>query len=119
MNLRTLWNERFGMVTASGSPGSALTYALGKTSASAFLVRRSEATNLKGRLPTDAHSEAGYVGRLLGWLRRTFERVEAWSHAQQMREVEAYLAQAQNTADLEERIRRLHSDLLSRASTWR
>ena len=29
MKTKTIWNERFGMLMASGSPGSALAYQLG------------------------------------------------------------------------------------------
>jgi hypothetical protein len=38
---------------------------------------------------------------------RILARLDAWFTALQMREVEAYLAQAQDTADLERRINRL------------
>ena len=53
------------------------------------------------------------------WLGRLFERFEAWTYAREMREIEAYLAQAQNHADLEARMRHLHDDLLSRARSLR
>ena len=121
MKLRTLWNERFGAITASGSPGSALAYALGKASTSSALVRRSEATDLTSDPQTSTASEPAMLSaeRMKRWLRRAFERIEAWSWAQELREVEAYLAQAQDHADLEERMRRLHAGLLSRARTLR
>ena len=44
MNMKTLWSERFGMLLASGSPGSALAYQLGVAQAETGMMRRSIAT---------------------------------------------------------------------------
>lgn len=41
------------------------------------------------------------------WVRRFFAGLETWFSGLQMREVEAYLAQAQDAADLERRINQL------------
>ena len=112
MSTKTIWNERFGMLMASGSPGSALAYHVGKTASEAVLPRRN--------MTTSGGPEGAPAGHGPGsWLRRLFERFEAWTYSREMREVEAYLAQAQNQADLEARMRHLHDDLLSRARTLR
>jgi hypothetical protein len=108
MSTKTIWNERFGMLMASGSPGSALAYHVGKTASEPVLPRRNMATS-DGPEGVPAARGPG------GWLRRLFERFEVWTYSREMREVEAYLAQAQNHADLEARMRHLHDDLLSRA----
>ena len=112
MSTKTIWNERFGMLMASGSPGSALAYQVGKATAEPALSRRNMTTSGG---PGDAPASRGPGA----WLRRLFERFEAWSYRREMQEVEAYLAQAQNHADLEARMRHLHDDLLSRARTLR
>ncbi len=112
MSVKTIWNERFGMLMASGSPGSALAYHVGEAVSEPVLPRRNMATSGD---PTGAPTARGPGA----WLRRLFERFEAWTYSREMREVEAYLAQAQNHADLEARMRHLHDDLLSRARTLR
>ena len=43
MNIKTLWNERFGMLMASGSPGSALAYYAGSRVSATAVVRRKNA----------------------------------------------------------------------------
>jgi hypothetical protein len=50
-----------------------------------------------------------------GWLTRLFDRLESWSAAARMREVEAYLAQAADAADLEYRMNRLQDARRSQA----
>lgn len=112
MSVKTIWNERFGMLMASGSPGSALAYQAGSAASEPVLPRRNMAT---GGGPEGAPAARGRGA----WLRRLIERLEAWSYSREMREVEAYLAQAQNHADLEARMRHLHDNLLSRARTLR
>jgi hypothetical protein len=120
MNIKTLWNERFGMLMASGSPGSALAYQLGSTVSEADVVRRkSDAagpeTDGQNAQSTTASSGHG----LREWLRQAFDRLDAWSWAREMRAAEAYLAQAQTHADLEQRMRHLHDQLLSRSHALR
>jgi len=44
MKIKTIWNERFGMLMASGSPGSALAYQLGSGAPEPYLMRRNMAT---------------------------------------------------------------------------
>ena len=124
MKIKTIWNERFGMLMASGSPGSALAYQLGNSLSSSDMMRRNTAT---GKSPeaadppqASARKTQAPARRTLGaWLRSLFDRFEAWTYAREMREIEAYLAQAQNHADLEARMRHLHDDLLSRARALR
>jgi hypothetical protein len=116
MNVKTIWNERFGMLMASGSPGSALAYQLGNSLSGSHMMRRNRATAGS----TEAGEPAKAPARARGmWLRDLFDRFEAWTYAREMREIEAYLAQAQNHADLEARMRHLHDDLLSRARALR
>jgi hypothetical protein len=124
MKIKTIWNERFGMLMASGSPGSALAYQLGNSLSSPDMMRRNTATGKSpeaadpGQAP--ARKTQVLARKTLGaWLRNLFDRFEAWTYAREMREIEAYLAQAQNHADLEARMRHLHDDLLSRARALR
>ena len=58
-------------------------------------------------------------GGAKGWLTRLFDRLDAWSSALQMLEVEAYLAQAQDAADLERRINHLQDGRRSQALLMR
>jgi hypothetical protein len=116
MSTKTIWNQRFGMLMASGSPGSALAYQLGDALSGPSMMRRNITT--VGATGTKEQGKA--PARPTGsWLGRLFERFEAWSYTREMREIEAYLAQAQNHADLESRMRHLHDDLLSRARALR
>jgi hypothetical protein len=116
MKIKTIWNERFGMLMASGSPGSALAYQLGNSLSGADMMRRNT-TTVQSR---DGTEPAKAPARRFGaWLRRLFDRFEAWTYSREMREVEAYLAQAQDHADLEARMRHLHDSLLSRARALR
>ena len=116
MSMKTIWNERFGMLMASGSPGSALAYQLGNSLSGPDMMRRNTATSRSTEAGEPAKAPARALGR---WLRDLFDRLEAWTYAREMREIEAYLAQAQNHADLEARMRHLHDDLLSRARALR
>ena len=112
MTGRTLFSERFGMLMASASPGSALAYELGTAVSKTDLVRRG--TNLSR--PSDAPSQQSETG----WLGRIFERLEQWSWECQMRAYEAYLSEATDLADLEARMRRLDNpDEFSRARVLR
>lgn len=66
----------------------------------------------------DAHAFSGNPvsggPSLTRWLSSLARRLEAWGTAVQMREIEAYLAQAQDLADLEQRMRRLQDARRSR-----
>ena len=53
--------------------------------------------------------------RPAGWLTRFFDQLESWSNALRMREVEAYLAQAQDAADLQHRMNRVQDARRSQA----
>jgi hypothetical protein len=104
------------MLMASGSPGSALAYQLGNHLSGPKMMRSNITTAKSAEGDDPAKVPARTSG---GWLRRWLDRFDAWTYAREMREVEAYLAQAQNHADLEARMRRLHDDLLSRARALR
>lgn len=129
MNPRTLWDERMGMLMACGSPGSALAYHLGQTTFRPDMVQRGTTPESSLAQPertpasgTTASQESGAdtaAGRSLkGWLTRAWRRLETWSWQRQMREREAYLAQATDLVDLEARMRDLDGDaFLSRART--
>jgi hypothetical protein len=60
--MKTLWNERFGMLLASGSPGSALAYQLGVASAESGMLRRGIATD--GEAPTPSQRPEPRFGEL-------------------------------------------------------
>src|SRR5882672_3055180 len=129
MNPRTLWDERMGMLMACGSPGSALAYHLGQTTFGSMMVQRSKTPESSLAQPepmpvsgTTASQEPGAdtaTGRSLkGWVARAWRRLETWSLQRQIREREAYLAQATDLVDLEARMRDLDGDaFLSRART--
>jgi len=107
MNAKTLWSERFGMLLASGSPGSALAYQLGCTVARVNIPHRNmggQELTQPGATASPTRSADGST-RCAGWLRRVLERAQAWYATTEMREVEAYVGQAQNVADLEHRMR--------------
>jgi|GEM_PF-3364030 hypothetical protein len=125
MKRKTLWNERFGMLMASGSPGSALAYELGSSVSEPILTHsntepRGSAPGATGAQTNPAPSAAiRFVGTVSKWLRHAIDRLAESSWDREMREIEAYLAQARDTADLEYRMRRLHDSLLSRARALR
>ena len=97
MKTKTIWNERFGMLMASGSPGSALAYELGNEP---FRCRYDASQYHDGQGPGSRRAAKAPGERSAAWLRSLFDRFEAWTYAREMREIEAYLAQAQNHADL-------------------
>lgn len=114
MNTKTLWSERFGMLLASGSPGSALAYQLGCAVARADISHRNKEGLTVTQIGAPSATHPAPAGELRdwttsngGWLRQFFHRLKAWYAAAGMRETEAYLGQAQNVADLEHRMRRL------------
>ena len=131
MKMKTLWDERLGMLMACGSPGSALAYHLGQTAFETDMLRRSRATDGTGdeSRPRDDSSPLQGENRsgrtrpdyaLTGWLERLWVRLEAWSWQREMREREAYLAQATDLVDLENRMRQLDGDpFLARARALR
>jgi uncharacterized protein DUF3563 len=114
MSARSLFNERFGMLMACASPGSAMAYHLGTSTAEDNLVQRT-------RAPVSVGEEAESQPRSgRNWLSRALDRLEKWSWERQLRADEAYLAEATDLCDLEARIRQLDgSDGLSRARVLR
>ena len=109
MSTRSLFNERFGMLMACASPGSAWAYHLG-TESKADLVRRTRAAEKARGVPDSGKN----------WLSRALVRLERWSWERQVEADEAYLGQATDLCDLEARMRRLDgSDGLSRGRALR
>ncbi len=112
------------MLMACGSPGSALAYHLGQTVFEPEVVRRNTTSGTpakqgdrapvpSGTNKTATKSDASRAPSVQGWLGRLFDRLEAWSWEREMREREAYLAQAQDLYDLEARMRHLDGDEFS------
>ena len=100
MSARSLFNERFGMLMACASPGSALAYHLGTDATKPVLVQRG--TAIDGIQTSESKPRSG-----INWLQRAFDRLEQWSWERQMKAQEAYLSQATDLCDLEARIRQL------------
>ena len=114
MSARSLFNERFGMLMACASPGSAMAYHLGMSTSEDNLVQRTRAAVAVGEKAASQPSS----GR--NWLSRALDRLEQWSWERQLRADEAYLAESTDLCDLEARIRRLDgSDGLTRARVLR
>jgi hypothetical protein len=110
MSTRSLFNERFGMLMACASPGSAWAYHLGAAASKAGLVRRTSPAEKVHPVPDSGKN----------WLSRALVRLERWSWERQVEADEAYLAQATDLCDLEARMRRLDgSDGLSRGHALR
>ena len=113
MSARNLFNERFGMLMACASPGSALAYHLGKTVSEPGLVQRSSET-------ATAVERTSKPRTGTAWLLGLFDRLEQWSWERQMRAQEAYLSNATDLCDLEARMRQLdNGDGLSRGRALR
>src|SRR5438477_2903429 len=113
MSTRSFFNERFGMLMACASPGSAMAYHLGAATSKSDLVQR-------GRRPVADELRAFAAPDGRGWLDRAFDRLEQWSWERQMRAQEAYLSEATDLCDLEARIRQLDNpDGTSRARVLR
>ena len=109
MKLRTLWDEPLGMLMASGSPGSALAYQLGQAEFESGMVRRNTASQgATDKAKPNASTPPALPAR--GWIGRLFDRIEAWAWERELREREAFLAQAQDLYDLERRMRQLDGD---------
>jgi hypothetical protein len=100
MSARSLFSERFGMLMACASPGSAMAYHLGAANSKSDLVQR-------GRAQAGDQSRASEAPHGRGWLDRAFDRLEQWSWERQLRAQEAYLSEATDLCDLEARIRHL------------
>jgi hypothetical protein len=100
MSSKSVFNERFGMLMACASPGSAVAYHLGEAGKKAEFVQRESSIESKVATP---------VAPRAGWLRRAMDRLEQWSWERQIRSQEAYLSQATDLCDLEARIRTLDS----------
>jgi len=113
MSARNLFNERFGMLMACASPGSALACHLGKTISEPGLLERSGKTATAAERSSKARPGTGWLGGL-------FDRLEQWSWERQMRAQEAYLSNAMDLRDLEARMRQLdNGDGLSRGRALR
>ena len=111
MKLRTLWDEPLGMLMASGSPGSALAYQLGQAEFESSMLRRSTPSpSTKAAEKTRTNRGAAPALPARGWIGRLFDRIEAWAWERELRQREAYLAQAQDLYDLERRMRQLDGD---------
>ena len=123
MNSKTIWNQQLSMLTACGSPGSALAYHLGQSIFEAGLPRRNRATedtspavpeaaprNAVEQAPTKAES---HVARTRNWFARALHRLENWSWEREVKEREAYLSRSQDLSDLEARMRRIDGNLLA------
>jgi len=125
MKPRTLWNERFGVLIAGAGAGSALAYALGRSMFGPMMLRRVSASEgSDGTRPQAGPREAtkqdvGARKRSKSWLARVFDRLETWSWERELRQREAYLAQAQDLADLEHRMRQLDQSTLCRGRVLR
>jgi hypothetical protein len=114
MSARTLFNERFGMLMACASPGSALAYHLGADTSNIHLVRCTRADVSADEMAAPQPNSGK------SWLSRALDRLEQWSWERQLRADEAYLAEATDLCDLEARIRRLDGgDGLSRSRVLR
>jgi hypothetical protein len=110
MNAQTLWNGRRGLLMASATPGSAVAYQAGDAAAEAGVVQRNMATTAAaGRAhPGDGFALMSLVSERIA---QFFDELDAlaWSRQQQSRE--AWLAGAQNLAELESRVRQLDGSL--------
>lgn len=114
MSARSLFNERFGMLMACASPGSALAYHLGTAISKHNLVQRTSTVAPAGEQAAPQPNSGK------NWLSRALDRLEQWSWERQLRADEAYLAEATDLCDLEARIRRLDGgDGLSRSRVLR
>jgi len=110
MKLRTLWDEPLGMLMASGSPGSALAYQLGQAEFDSGMMHRNTGVRDASADKTKANRAAAPLPPPRGWIGRLFDHIEAWAWERELRQREAYLAQAQDLYDLERRMRQLDGD---------
>jgi hypothetical protein len=130
MRSNHLWKEPFGAILTAASPASASAFDSGKNAFETELVQR---TNRSDGIQNQAQASssgthsivpeydriARHPGALRTWIRTLIQRIDTWSWQAEMREFEAYLAQAQNIADLEDRIRRYDQPTLARGRALR
>jgi hypothetical protein len=126
MNTKAVWNDCRAFLAACGSPGNALAYRLNQGAVGSRMLHCATGPNVLARVtcsgtdsPPDAAPAAAQgatvpAGSPTSWIGRLFSRLEEWSWRAELREREAYLAQAQNESDLEARMRRLDDVVLSR-----
>jgi hypothetical protein len=116
----TLLHQKLSLLAASASPASALAFSLGLTTFKAEMLRRTENPDgLVEQAAASAEKGTTRAPSAPGWLGRIFDRLETWSWEREVRAREAYLAQSQDLADLEARMRHLDGDLLSRGRALR
>jgi Protein of unknown function (DUF2917) len=76
MKIKTIWNERFGMLMASGSPGSALAYQLGSSAPEPPMMRRNIAT---AGYPDPTETAEAPARRFGARLQRAVDGFGAWT----------------------------------------
>jgi hypothetical protein len=104
MKSKTIGGSKLSLLMACASPGSALAYHLGLASSEAVLMQRST-----GAAGQPAAGPAEPVRSVVTWLTGLPAAVARWYAERERRELDRYLAQAQNVSDLEARMRDLHS----------
>ncbi len=85
----TLWTGSNGMLLAAASPASAGSYTLGQLVLKAYLAQRNTGIRNTGSARSGT------------WLSRFLDRLDQYAWKHEMRQREAFLARAQNLADLE------------------
>jgi hypothetical protein len=109
MNAQSLWNSRRGLLMASATPGSAAAYQAGLAGDTENVVRRNMSTTAaQGR---DGQGDGfALMSLVTERIAQFFDELDslAWSRQQHSRE--AWLADAQNLAELESRVRQLDGD---------
>lgn len=114
MDGKPVWGDRYASLMARGNLGSAC--ACGDVNSASELIMPHSSTALTGASePKQPQPAVGYVRALKAWVRGTVDRFGQSSRNRELRQTEAYLAQARDPADLEYRIRRLDDSLLARA----
>jgi hypothetical protein len=103
MQAKTLGGSKLSLLMACASPGSALAYHLGLASNKTGLMQRT--TSASG-LAEPAAMPGGSSG---SWLGALLTRLARWYAERERRELDRYLAQAQDVSDLEARMRDLQS----------
>jgi hypothetical protein len=107
MRSKTLGASKLSLLMACASPGSALAYHLGLASNQAGLMQRS--TGATGQPATAGAGPAEPVRSVVSWLTGLPAAAARWYAERERKELDRYLAQAQNVSDLEARMRDLHS----------
>jgi hypothetical protein len=105
------WQEALRMMMTNANPWVALATAHSKSGVQDELVRRGDALAADEAAPVAlaaavARPALPAVERPSGWLARFFDRLEARVWEREQRAREAYLADAVDLADLEDRMRR-------------